>query len=65
MFGVGRIEDLNIAERWRSNDPVTSLAVPIGIGTDGAEFMLDLHQSTRVPMDWWREPPVPEKVNFC
>ena len=30
MFGVGRIEDLNIAERWRSNDPVTSLAVPIG-----------------------------------
>lgn len=49
MFGVGRIEDLNIAERWRSNDPVTSLAVPIGIGTDGAEFMLDLHQKYQGP----------------
>ncbi len=25
MFGVGRIEDLNIAERWKNHDPVTSL----------------------------------------
>lgn len=49
MFGVGRIEDLNIEERWRTSDPVTSLAVPIGIGTDGADFMLDLHQRYQGP----------------
>lgn len=49
MFGVGRIEDLNIAERWKNHDPVTSLAVPVGIGTDGAEFLLDLHQKYQGP----------------
>lgn len=49
MYGVGKIEDLNIVKRWKDSNPVKSLAVPIGIGTDGADFTLDLHQKFQGP----------------
>ena len=49
MFGAGRIEHLDIARRWRENNPCTSLAVPIGVATDGTDFMLDLHQKFQGP----------------
>jgi len=44
MMKVGKIEQLNIMNRWAKNDPTSSLATPIGIGEDGKQFMLDLHE---------------------
>ena len=44
MFGVGKVEHLNSLKRWEENNPIQSLATPIGIGTDGELFYLDLHQ---------------------
>lgn len=44
LFGAGRIEHLNILDRWHRNNPVKSLSTPVGIGTDGAVFNLDLHE---------------------
>lgn len=49
MFGVGRVEHLNIRERWRRNDPVKSLSTPVGVATDGSLFMLDLHEKYQGP----------------
>ncbi len=49
MYGVGRVEHLNPFSRWERNNPVKSLAVPIGIGTDGKLFTLDLHEKHQGP----------------
>lgn len=49
MFNVGRIEHLNIAKRWEESNPVKSLAVPVGVATDGSPFLLDLHQKYQGP----------------
>lgn len=49
MFGVGRVEHLNITKRWQDNNPVLSLSVPVGISTDGSSFNLDLHQKCQGP----------------
>ncbi len=49
MFQAGKIEHLNIENRWASNNPVQSLTTPIGIGADGSLFMLDLHQKYHGP----------------
>ena len=35
--------------RWETNNPVKSLAVPIGVGTDGKLFTLDLHEKYQGP----------------
>lgn len=49
MYGVGKVEHLNPLSRWESNNPVKSLAVPIGVGTDGKLFTLDLHEKHQGP----------------
>lgn len=49
MFKVGRIEQLNPLKRWRENNPVKSLAAPVGVGEDGSIFMLDLHEKRQGP----------------
>lgn len=49
MFGVGRIEHLNILDRWHRNNPVKSLSTPVGVGTDGTVFTLDLHEKYQGP----------------
>lgn len=49
MFGVGKVEHLAPLRRWTENNPVKSLAVPVGVGTDGEVFMLDLHQKRQGP----------------
>jgi len=49
MFGAGRVEHLNPLRRWTENNPVKSLAVPIGVGTDGRLFTLDLHEKRQGP----------------
>ena len=49
MFGVGKIEHLNVRSRWNTNNLATSLKTPIGIGTDGDVFYLDLHEKAQGP----------------
>lgn len=49
MYKVGKIEQLNILNRWESNNPVNSLSVPIGVHTDGEIFNLDLHEKFHGP----------------
>ncbi len=49
MLNVGRVEHLAPLRRWAENNPIKSLAVPVGIGTDGEPFMLDLHQKHQGP----------------
>lgn len=49
MFNVSKIEQLNIANRWLNNNPVSSLSTPIGVHTDGTTFKLDLHEKFHGP----------------
>ncbi len=44
MYGVGRVEQLNVNERWVNNNPVNSLSVPIGIDQNGELFKMDIHE---------------------
>ena len=38
LFGAGRVEYLNPLKRWKENDPVKSLAAPVGVASDGSVF---------------------------
>lgn len=49
MFHVGKVEHLNSLQRWQENNPVTSLAAPVGVSADGSLFMLDLHEKRQGP----------------
>ena len=44
MYNVGMIDQLNVLNRWKSNDPTKSLQVPIGFDKNGDQFKLDLHE---------------------
>ncbi len=49
MYNVGRVEQLNCLTRWEENDPILSLAVPIGIDQNGEIFKMDIHEKAYGP----------------
>ncbi len=49
LFEVGKVEHLNALSRWKENDPTLSLETPIGVGTNGEWFKLDLHEKFHGP----------------
>lgn len=49
MYDVGKIEQLNILERWNKNDSTLSLKAPIGIDTSGMNIVLDIHEKFHGP----------------
>ncbi len=49
MFNVGRIEQLNILDRWNSNDSTKSLKAQIGLDTSGMPIYLDIHEKFHGP----------------
>ena len=49
MYDVGKIEQLNIYERWRSNDTTLSLQAPVGIDASGIQISLDIHEKFHGP----------------
>ena len=49
MFGVGKIEHLNILNRWKENNPVMTIQTPVGLDTNGDIFYLDLHEKFHGP----------------
>ncbi len=49
MYGVSKVEQFNILNRWRMNSPVSTLAAPIGVYASGEQFKLDLHEKFHGP----------------
>lgn len=49
IFKVGKIEQLNIQNRWASNNPTNSLSAEIGVHNNGEIFKLDLHEKYHGP----------------
>lgn len=49
MFGVGTIDYLNVAERWRANNASDTLATSIGVDSMGDPFLLNLHEDFHGP----------------
>ena len=49
MYNAARIEQLNILNKWKENDPTVSLKTPIGVHTSGDLFELDLHEKYHGP----------------
>lgn len=49
MYEVSKIEQLNILNRWKDNDPVTGLNCPIGVNKFGEQFNLNLHEKFHGP----------------
>ncbi len=49
MYEAGKIEQLNASNRWKKNNPMLSLAAPVGIGKSGEKIVLDLHEKYHGP----------------
>lgn len=49
MYQVGKIEQLNIVNRWQNNNSTTSLQAILGLGKGGELFKLDLHEKFHGP----------------
>ena len=49
MAKVGKVEQLNIRNRWDTNDSTANLKAEVGVGTDGKLMYLDLHEKAHGP----------------
>ena len=49
MYNVGKIEQLNIRNRWKLSDPMSTLSAPIGVHASGELFTLNLHEKSDGP----------------
>lgn len=49
LYGVQTVEELNIAERWRTHAANESLSVPVGRGSAGVDFLFDIHEKYHGP----------------
>ena len=49
MYNVGKIEQLNVYNRWKTNNSQKTLAVPVGIEKSGMVLKLDLHEKYHGP----------------
>ena len=49
MFNVSSIRELDIKNRWKNNDTITSIATPIGINELGKLIKLDIHEKAHGP----------------
>ena len=49
MYGASNVKQLNSFNRWKTNDPTKSLAVPVGVNQSGDLFKLDLHEKFHGP----------------
>lgn len=49
MFGVGKVEQLNVSNRWKLNDPTKSLKAAIGYDKQENIIYLDLHEKYHGP----------------
>ena len=49
MEKIGKVEQLNILNRWKTNDSTKSLKAEIGVKEDGSFMYLDLHEKYHGP----------------
>jgi DNA segregation ATPase FtsK/SpoIIIE, S-DNA-T family len=49
MYNVGKIEQLNVKNRWKKSEPMKSLSTAIGVHKNGEIFNLDLHEKFEGP----------------
>lgn len=49
MYNVGKVEHLNCLDRWKNNNPVNNISVPIGIDQNGEIFKMDIHEKVHGP----------------
>ena len=49
MYNVGKVEQLNVLQRYQNNNSQKSLSVPVGIGKSGTLLKLDLHEKYHGP----------------
>ena len=49
MYNVGMVDQLNILNRWKTNDPTKTLQVPVGLDKSRELFKLDLHEKAHGP----------------
>lgn len=49
MFNASNIRELDIKNRWKNNDTITSIATPIGINEFGKLIKLDIHEKAHGP----------------
>ena len=49
MHGVGKVEQLNVLNRWNMNDPTVSLRAEIGVDNQEDMMYLDLHEKAHGP----------------
>ena len=49
MYNVGKVEQLNILNRWKLNDPTKSLRAPLGVNDQSNIIYLDLHEKYHGP----------------
>lgn len=49
MYHAGKIEQLNVLNRWKTSNPMMNLAVPVGVYPNGEAFKLDLHEKYHGP----------------
>lgn len=49
MYNVGKVEQLNILDRWMMSDPIKSLSAPLGVHSNGELFRIDLHEKIHGP----------------
>ena len=49
MYNVGMVEQLNILNRWKNNDPTKTLQAPVGFDKSRELFKLDLHEKAHGP----------------
>ncbi|UNT92932.1 hypothetical protein [Allobaculum sp. Allo2] len=50
MYKAGRIEHLDIEQRWKDSNPMKTLAAPVGVHPDGSLFELDIHEKSMARM---------------
>ena len=49
MYNIGMVDQFNILNRWKSNDPTKSLQAPVGLDKSKELFKLDLHEKAHGP----------------
>ena len=49
LYDVGKVEHLNVLERWRDSNPAKTLEAYVGVDTNGKLFKLDLHEKYHGP----------------
>ena len=49
MYNVSNVNQLNAMNKWKENNPINSLAAPIGVNEYGDLFKLDLHEKYHGP----------------